>query len=64
MSWEDPANNIYNMCYTLYSTVQTSCLPTVFSNVSSSDVDTSLLEGWGEWRVGQITGAADWFQLR
>ena len=28
------------------------------------DVRTDLLTGWGEWRVGQITGAADWFELR
>ena len=28
------------------------------------DVRTDLLTGWGEWKVGQITGAADWFELR
>ena len=24
----------------------------------------SLLTGWGEWKVGQLTEAADWFTLR
>jgi len=28
------------------------------------DVRTELLTGWGEWRVGQLNGAADWFELR
>ena len=28
------------------------------------DVKTDLITGWGEWRVGQLTGAADWFELR
>jgi len=28
------------------------------------DVNTNLITGWGEWRVGQLTGAADWFELR
>ena len=28
------------------------------------DVRTDLITSWGERKVGQITGAADWFQLR
>jgi len=28
------------------------------------DVKTDLITGWGEWRVSQLTGAADWFELR
>ena len=28
------------------------------------DVRTDLITSWGEWKVGQITGAADWFELR
>jgi len=28
------------------------------------DVRTDLLTGWGEWRVAQLTGVADWFKLR
>ena len=28
------------------------------------DVKTDLLKGWGEWKVGQLTKGADWFQLR
>jgi len=28
------------------------------------DVKTDLLTGWGEWKVGQLTKGADWFELR
>ena len=36
----------------------------LFLRCNYIDVRTDLLTGWGEWKVGQITGAADWFELR
>ena len=36
----------------------------LFNRCNYIDVRTDLLTGWGEWKVGQITGAADWFELR
>ena len=28
------------------------------------DVNIDTIKNWGEWRVSQLTGAADWFSLR
>ena len=42
----------------------TTYLPFYCVRCNYIDVNIDTLKSWGEWRVAQLTGAADWFKLR